>query len=78
MARKRSVFFRGVKSLLKSVPVRVKRLTPLLIFLALFLLTAVLPVLAKASLLAPPVKDLPDAGMEKASLSKSATCLPPF
>lgn len=75
MVRKRSVFFRGVTSLLKAIPVRVKRLTPLLIFLTLFLLTAVLPVLAKASLLAPPVQNLPDAWYGK-SQSEQVADLP--
>jgi len=75
MARKRVVFFYGVKSLLKSLSVRVNRLIPLLIFVALFLLTAVLPVLAKASLLAPPVKDLPDAWYGK-SHSEQVSDLP--
>jgi len=75
MARKRFVSFCGVKFILKSVSVRVNRLIPRLIFLAVFLLTAVLPVLAKASLLAPPVKDLPDAWYGK-SHSEQVSDLP--
>lgn len=74
MARKRSVFFRGVKSLLKSAPVRVNRLKPLLIFVTPFLIMTVLPVVAQASLV-PPVQDLPNAGYVK-SQSEQVSDLP--